>query len=94
MFLPSYCLSFTLQFSEGATGGVLQEKVFLEFSQNPQENMWQSLVFNKVADLRPATLLEKRLWHWCFYVNFAKFLRTSFLQNSYRRLLLNFKDFH
>ena len=28
------------------------------------------------------TLLEKSLWHRCFPVNFAKFLRTPFLQNS------------
>ena len=27
--------------------------------------------------LRPATLLMKRLWHRCFPVNFAKFLRTA-----------------
>ena len=25
-----------------------------------------------------STLLKKRLWHWCFPVNFAKFLRTVF----------------
>ena len=29
--------------------------------------------------LLPATLLKKRLWHRCFPVNFAKFLRTHFL---------------
>ena len=29
----------------------------------------------------PATLLKKRLWHRCFPVNFAKFLRTPFWQN-------------
>ena len=40
----------------------------------------QSLFFNKVADLRPVTLLTKRLWYRCFPVNFAKFLRTLFLQ--------------
>ena len=38
--------------------------------------------------LRPATLLKKRLWHRCFPVNFAKFLRTPFLQNTSGRLLL------
>ena len=27
---------------------------------------------------RPATLLKKRLWHRCFPVNFAKFLRTPY----------------
>ena len=37
---------------------------------------------------RPATLLKKRLWHRCFPVNFAKCLRTPFLQNSSGRLLL------
>ena len=31
--------------------------------------------------LRPPTLLKKRLWHRCFPVNFAKFLRTTFLKN-------------
>ena len=38
--------------------------------------------------LRPATLLKKRLWHRCFTVNFAKFLRTPFLQNTFGWLLL------
>ena len=32
--------------------------------------------------LRPATLLKKRLWYRCFPVNFAKFSRTPFLQNT------------
>ena len=32
-------------------------------------------------------------WHWCFPVNFAKFLRTPFLQNTPRRLLLNITSF-
>ena len=32
--------------------------------------------------------IDKRLWHRCFPVNFAKFLRTSFLQNTSQRLLL------
>ena len=36
-----------------------------------------------------ATLLKKRLWHRYFPVNFVKFLRTPFLQNTSGRLLLN-----
>ena len=31
-------------------------------------------LFNKVAGLRPVTLLKKRLRHKCFAVNFTKFL--------------------
>ena len=46
------------------------------------KHLCQSLFFNKVAGLRPAALLKKRLWHRCFPVNFSKFLRTLFLQNT------------
>ena len=46
------------------------------------------LFLTKVAGLRPATLLKKRLWHRCFPVNFVKLLRTPFLQNTPGRLLL------
>ena len=63
---------------EAATRGVLCRKVFLEILQNSQENT--------VA--RPATLLKKKLWHRCFPVNFWKFLRTPFIQNTSGRLLL------
>ena len=38
---------------------------------------------------RPATLLKKRLCHRCFPVDFTKFLGTSFLQSTSRRLLLS-----
>ena len=48
------------------------------------------LFFNKVASLRPATLLKKRLWQRYFPANFAKFVRTTFLQNTSERLLLSF----
>ena len=37
----------------------------------------QSLFFNKVAGLRPTTLLKKRLLHRCLPVNFNNFLRTA-----------------
>ena len=50
--------------------------------------MRQSRFFNKVAGLRPATLLKKRLWHRCFPVNFTKVLRIPFLHNISARLLL------
>ena len=44
-------------------------------------------LFNKVAG-RHETLLKKRLWHRCFPVNFAKFLRTPFLIEHLWWLLL------
>ena len=39
--------------------------------------------------LKPAILLKKTLRHRCFPVNFAKFLRPSFLQNTSGWLLLD-----
>ena len=57
--------------------------------QNSQENcLCWCLFFKKVAGLKPATLLKKRLQHMCFPVNLAKFLETHFLQNTFRWLLL------
>ena len=41
---------------------------------------------------RPATLLKKRLWEKCFPVNFAKCLRTPFLQNASVQLVLTVKE--
>ena len=51
---------------------------FRNFTKFTEKLMCQSLFFNKVACLRHATLLEVRLWHRRFPVNFVKFLRTLF----------------
>ena len=67
----------------------LRKGIFRNFAKLTRKHLCQSLFFNKVADLRPATLLKKKkLLHRCFPVNFAKFLRTLFLQNTSERLLL------
>ena len=47
-----------------------------------------STVKKKGIQKRPATLLKKRLWRRCFPVNFVKFLKTPFLQDTSERLLL------
>ena len=62
--------------------------VLRNFAKFTGKHPCQSLLFNKVADLRPATLLKKRLWHRCFPVNFAKFLKTPFITKHLWRLLL------
>ena len=50
---------------------------FLEISQNSQENTCARVSF----------LI---LWHRCFPVNFTKFLRAPFLQNTSGRVLVKF----
>ena len=63
-------------------------KVFLEILENSQENTCARVPFLIKLQDQPATLSKKRLWHSCFAVNFAKFIRTPSLQNTSGRLLL------
>ena len=58
------------------------------FTKFTGKHLHQRLFFNNVTDLRDATLLRRKLWHKCFPVDFAKFLRTPYLQNNSGRLLL------
>ena len=58
---------------------ICKKGVLRNFTKFTGKYMCQSLFFNKVPGLRPATLLKKRLWHRCFPVNFVKFPRTPFL---------------
>ena len=57
----------------------IKKDVLENFAKFTRKRLCQSLFFNK----------KKRLWHRCFPVNLAKFLRTPFLQNTSVRLLLN-----
>ena len=62
--------------------------VLKNFTKFTGKLLCQSLFFNKVAGLRPATLLKKRLCQKCFPANFVIFSRTPFSQNTSRWLLL------
>ena len=65
------------------------KKVFLKnFTKFSGRHLCWSLFFNKVSGMRSTTLLKERLQQRCFPVNFVKFLRTPFLQNTSRQLLL------
>ena len=66
--------------------------VLKNFLKCTRKDLCQSLFFNKVADLRAATLLKRGLWNRCFPLNFKIFLRTPLVaasaQNTSGRLLL------
>ena len=64
----------------------VKKDVLRNFGKFTGKHLCQSRYFNKVAGLRP--LSKQRLWHSCFPVNFAVFLRTPFQQNTSGRLLL------
>ena len=89
------CMSFRMSFrgdnhySSSRSEVFCKKGVLRNFVKFTGKHLCQSLFFNKVTGLRPASLLEKRLCHRCFPVNFAKFLRTSFLAEQLRWLLLS-----
>ena len=63
--------------------------VFRNFGKFTGKHLCQSVFFNKVAGLGPATLLKKRCWPRCFPVNVAKFLsKNNFFKNTSWQLLL------
>ena len=64
------------------------KEVFLKISQISQENTCSRVSFLIELQAETCSFLKKILWHRCFPLNFAKFLRTPFLQNTSGRLLL------
>ena len=63
----------------------LKKGALRNFTKITGKHLCQSLLFNKFAGLRPATLLKKRPWHRCFPVNFVNILRAPFLQKIHAR---------
>ena len=71
-----------INWSEAIVQTCSVKMVFLEISQNFQENTCARVSFLiklQASGLRPATLLKKSLWHRYFPGNFVKFPRTPFL---------------
>ena len=61
---------------------------FPEFGLNTETDSANLRVQVNSIQALPAALFKKRLWHRCFPVNLAKFLRIPFLQITSWRLLL------
>ena len=92
---PSLCDTFDIMIeiirktSRSSRPEVFCKKgVLKNFAKFTGKHLCQNLFFNKVAGLRPATLLKNRLWHRYFPVNFAKSLRKSFFIEQLWWLLL------
>ena len=67
----------------------VRKGVLRKFAKFRRKHLCKVLFFNKAAGPEPATLFLRRLWHRCFPVSFAKFLRTPFhrtpLDDSFSR---------
>ena len=91
-------LSYKLQnnyFSKLSKTGVMSLAIFAAFFSGFQkvfackETSYVKVSNLQKQSLKPATSFKKRLWRRCFTGNFAKFLRTPFLIEHLRWLLLN-----
>ena len=92
-FLLSYCVDYFCSEIKSVDRSShrrcsVKKGILRNFTKFTGKYLCQSLFFNKVAGLSPATLLKKRLWHRCFRVNFARFTRTPFLTEHPWWLLL------
>ena len=64
-------------------------KIILAFVKKEiKDNSVEKVFFEILQNSRPATLLKKKLWHSCFPVKFAKFLRTHCFTEHLQWLLL------
>ena len=83
----NYTINVPKSFFEKCRSSLLEvfcKNIFLRnFAKLTRKHLRQSLFFNKAAGLRR-----------CFPVNFVKFPRTPFLQNTSRRLLLSVSCSH
>ena len=55
----------------------LRKGVLRNFAKFTGKHLCQSLFLNKVAGLRPATLLKTRVWHRCFTCEFCEISRNN-----------------
>ena len=88
LWLVSHSVCIHIQYFFGVMTNKLQRQplevfckkgILKNFTKFIVKHRCQNLFFNKVAGLRSATIFKIRPWHRCFPVNFAKFLRTSFV---------------
>ena len=89
----SYCsLKFqVLRLSRVRSSKTVECRFSLKRQKQPPEvfckNRWKFANSQKKTCVR-ASFLKKKLYHRCFPVNFAKFIRAPFLQNTSWQLLL------
>ena len=62
----SFCFSCFEVFRRSRPEVLYKKGALRDFAKFTGKHLCQSLFFNKVSGLRPATLLKKRIWHSVF----------------------------
>ena len=68
----------------------VRKGILRNFAKFKGKHLFQGLFLKKLAGVRAASLLQKRLWRRCLPENFTKFLRTPFHKKHLWWLLLMF----
>ena len=78
--VSSFSVLFRIQCRRSRPKVFCKKDVLRNFIKFTGKHLCQSLLFNKDAGLKPATLLKRKLWHRCFPVNFMRLLRKLFFR--------------
>ena len=81
IFPLSYC-SLKLRLFRARSSKTVECRFTLKRHKHPPEVFLESFQNLQEGTSARASFLKNRLWHRCFTVNLAKFLRMSFLQNT------------
>ena len=85
--------SFLEDILETAVPRCSTKQMLLKLAMFLGKHIYRRLLFNIVADSQPVILLKWRLHHGYFPMNFSKLLRTPFLQDTSKWLVLIFRKF-
>ena len=62
-YAPTFCTDMSNCSRSSRPEVFCKKSVLRNFAKFTGKHLCQSLIFNKIAGLRPATLSKKRLWH-------------------------------
>ena len=85
--LITHCMQH-LNVRSSCTDVFCKKGALKNFANFTRKNLCCSFILIKLKAWRSGNFMRKRLQHRCFFVNYAKILRTRFLQNTSGRLHL------
>ena len=94
MLVLNWVLTWYFVRPKQTSGCSMKKGALRNFTKFIGKHLRQSLYFNKDVGLSPATSLKTRLSHRSFPVNFAKFLRITFIIEHLWWLLLVRQEIH
>ena len=93
-FITNLCCPFSTNYRRSHQRCSMKKSFLRNFTKFTGKHLCQSLFFNKIAALRPATLLKKRLWHRCFLWILRSFEERLFYRTPQEDCFYNILDLY